>query len=69
MTSCAHALPPTGLAAGVVYDENTPADIVVLQGDFLVALAQLEPSVSAEDLKKYDELRHFHNQPPPIPPP
>ena len=48
--------------AGVVYDEDSPADIVVLQEDFLVALKELEPSVSSDDLKKYDKLRHFHKQ-------
>ena len=54
--------PSIMLSAGVIYDEDSP-DIVILQEDFLVALKELEPSVSAEDLKKYDKLRHFHNQP------
>lgn len=56
------ALPSAMLTAGVVYDDDSP-DIVILQEDFLDALKELEPSVSADDLKKYDELRHFHNQP------
>ena len=52
--------PPALLTAGISEEYST--DVVLLQADFLVALKDLEPSVSADDLRKYDELRHFHNQ-------